>query len=174
MLVPLGLHPDRGDGPDGLLLACHDRIRTFTSMATRLASGGDAPPDRVRDAAERLLRYFRDAFPLHHDDEEESVMPRLRASGDAALAGTLDVLSAQHGEIVPLVEALVELWKEARERPGDLAARTDRLGPPTARLAEILGAHLEIEESVMIPAVSRLPAGEREAIVREMRARRGA
>ena len=62
----------------GLLLDCHERIRAFTAMASRLAAPGDPGPDAIRDAAARVHRYFAEALPLHAQDEEESLAPRLR------------------------------------------------------------------------------------------------
>jgi hypothetical protein len=65
MIVQLGARTTGNDVVD-MLAACHERIRTFSTMACAIASGGD-----VREAAAAVRRYFAEAYPLHVADEEE-------------------------------------------------------------------------------------------------------
>ncbi|WP_198104236.1 hemerythrin domain-containing protein, partial [Clostridioides difficile] len=69
-------------GPLDMLLACHDRLRHFSELASLLASRPDASADDVVDAARRLCTYFTVALPLHEADEEISVSPRLLSSSN--------------------------------------------------------------------------------------------
>ena len=64
------------EGPLELLLGCHQRIRNFTQLASRVASGEPASDADVADAARRVHRYHAIALPLHQADEEQ----RLRKS----------------------------------------------------------------------------------------------
>src|SRR5690349_2192994 len=69
------------EDPAGLLLrdllTCHGHIRSFSTVAVRLAG---APAEHVRqieEAARRLVDYFGRALPLHVADEDQSLLPRL-------------------------------------------------------------------------------------------------
>lgn len=84
--------------PFEMLLACHERVQRSLDLLLRLQAhvarhGAD---DEARDAARDVLRYFDIAGPHHHQDEEQHVLPRLRAAGQAALAQRL---AADHTEM---------------------------------------------------------------------------
>ncbi len=76
-MLTFGPRPPAGDVVD-LLLECHTRIRSFTTLAARLASTPGLAAAEVAEAAAGVHRYFTQALPLHARDEEESVLPRLR------------------------------------------------------------------------------------------------
>lgn len=177
MQFPISLgpfHVRAGEGPVDLLLACHDRIRGFGDLAARLAASPPAPEDRVADAALLVLRYFTLAFPHHHADEEESVVPRLRKVEDASLEAALDALGAQHAAILEALPRLVSRWRVIAEDPAALVDLAPDLRDLTARLRDLLDVHLELEERVVFPAIQeRLGPADRDRIVQEMRARRG-
>jgi hypothetical protein len=137
------------DEPLDELLACHQRIRDMIALARRLAGAADAPADEVAAAALRVRRYFVEALPRHVEDEEASLLPRLRGRGDA-LDAALTAMHDQHGAQGPLEHALIALCDE-------LAAD---------------GVHLAGEEGVVFPALAALPDADRRAIRAEMRARR--
>ncbi len=74
------------DSPLDLLLACHRRIIGFCDTLERLqehlqVAGADA---QAQAAAGRILNYFDRAAPLHHQDEEEDLLPRMQRRLDAA------------------------------------------------------------------------------------------
>jgi len=79
MLQILGAstHDPATGGPADLLLACHVCIRAFTALAGRLASADPAPDAEVAAAAQRVHCYHFVALPLHQEDEERSIAPRL-------------------------------------------------------------------------------------------------
>ncbi|HLV21337.1 MAG TPA: hemerythrin domain-containing protein [Polyangiaceae bacterium] len=174
MLVNIG----RRSAPEaqdlvGLLLECHERIRRFTSIAQRVAERRDLPDPEVIDACERVDRYFRQALPLHVEDEEQSLLPRIRGV-QADLDRALATLQAQHASQEPLIEALLAALTSVRTAPGDAGAR-DALASIAGRLAEEFEAHLKLEETVVFPYVRRdLPAEAQAQIVAELRARRHA
>src|SRR4051812_25565021 len=89
MLIQIGSPKEPPDIVD-ILLECHERIRSFTGLARRLASTHGLSEEEVRDAAARVTRYFSEALPLHVADEEQSILPRLSGRSpelDAALNG---------------------------------------------------------------------------------------
>ena len=68
--------------PIAVLKHCHDRIRkqlqTMQNLVSHLpAHGADADAQK---AAQAVLKYFNNAAHLHHDDEEQNLMPMLQAT----------------------------------------------------------------------------------------------
>lgn len=172
MLTNIGRPPAAGDAV-ALLLECHERIRAFLAMARRIAEAGAADRDELRQAAGRVSRYFTQALPLHAQDEERSILPRLRGR-EPAVDVELEAMLREHAEherpMRDLVEACEALAREP-ERHGELAAS---IGGPAAELERHFAAHLRREEEIIFPAVRRLldPRADAE-VVKEIRARRG-
>lgn len=159
-----------------LLLGCHDRIRNFSSVAAKLAHAQGASPADVVQAADGLLRYFTIALPLHEADENESIHPRIRkASPLGDLAGpAVDAMMEQHEHIDLVVDRLVPLWALVKSNPDKLEELAGEMCGHTNRLSELFKAHLELEETIIFPAMRRLlPEAELHAILLEMKGRRG-
>lgn len=156
----------------GLLLECHGRIREFVGMARRLGEAANADPEAVRDAARRVRRYFDEALPLHAQDEEESILPRLHGR-DPALDRELDAMTREHRQHEAPLSRLIEACRALERDPARLAELRGAVAAPAAELEEHFARHLAREETVIFPASRRLLAqGEDEAVVREIRARR--
>ena len=73
------------EDPLAMLSACHERVerqcRTLTRLLPHLAQhGADA---QAREAGQAVLRYFDEAAPNHHADEEDDLQA-LMAGADAA------------------------------------------------------------------------------------------
>ncbi len=164
----------RTDDLVDLLLECHGRIRYFTSLALQVAAGEGARPSEISNAAERLIRYFTVALPLHSADEDESLAPRLAVIGmPAALAGAVQSMTAQHVEIHREIDRLVSLAQVLVDRPELHADVSGPLEQTARRLEELFAAHLSAEEDLIFPFVrANLPSAQREAIITELRARR--
>jgi hypothetical protein len=170
--VSLGQRRPTSDLRD-LLLDCHDRIRSFTAMAQRLARGDPAAaPEEVADAAGQVRRYFAVALPLHARDEEESILPRLRGL-DPEVDRELDAMHAEHAGHEPLLARLVALCDALAAEPSRRAELGPALGQVADELAGHFAEHLGREERAVFPALGRLSDGERAQIVAELRARRG-
>jgi hemerythrin-like domain-containing protein len=169
MVVQLGKKP-KAEGVVGRLLECHERIRRFTDMAVRLGAAENAGEDDIRSAAGEVRRYFVEALPLHVEDEERSIVPRLEGREpelDAALAR----MHAEHESHEPLVSSLLSICDELVRTPA--SELRGRLIPLAADLRRELGLHLEEEEAIILPAIDRLISKEEQAqIVAEMAARR--
>jgi len=174
-LVPLGARA-RQAGPEtvvGLLLDCHQRIRRFSALAIQLANAPAAPPAEVRDAAERVHRYFTLAFPLHVADEELSLRPRLlRHPIEAPVRQALETMSREHLEGEALLPPLVERWASWARDPDPAAARGASL-QAAEQLERLLRQHLQMEETLLFPALTRwLGEAELAEVQAEMRGRR--
>jgi iron-sulfur cluster repair protein YtfE (RIC family) len=161
-----------GDVVDALL-DCHARIRAFTALAARLATSAGAPPGEVREAAEGVHRYFALALPLHADDEERSILPRL-AGRDAAVDRELAAMRREHVEHADAVARLLSACAALRADPAALPRVAAALGRAAEDLSVHFADHLAREEQVIFPALrAALGPAEQDAIRAEMRARRG-
>lgn len=177
MLVKIGQRSDHGfDAPLGLLSDCHRRIEQFLAVLVTIAGvrGGAALEEPDRRALQGALRYFDTAAPRHSADEEESLFPRLRASGDRAACEALERLEADHraaGEHHDAVHTLGHRWLNEGTLPaGDANALVEHLGA----LERLYREHIAVEDTQVFPAAERaLTAADLEAVGREMADRRG-
>jgi hemerythrin-like domain-containing protein len=166
------LHPGPSAGfeaPFDMLEACHQRVVRMLTLLDRLAAhvaeqGADLP---AQQAARDVMRYFDQAGPAHHEDEERHVLPRLRAQGRADLA---DRLHADH-------ETMRHAWSAVRADLQRVAAGCLPDGDAAPRwrdYAALYEQHLRSEEAMAYPAVrAALAPGDEETMGREMAARRG-
>jgi hemerythrin-like domain-containing protein len=165
MLVTLGnapRAPQEGDAVDDLL-ACHVRIRRFVEVAARLAGGPEA---QLAEAAAAVHRYFSVALPLHAEDEDLSLTPRL-AGASREIDDTLGEMASEHRRIEELLAELLPHWSAVVSTPAPL------LASGASRLGALFGPHLEREERVLFPAArTLLSPAELAALRSEIRARR--
>jgi len=168
---PARREPQHFDAPS-LLTSCHARIRHFSEMAVTLAEARDAPEHEIAEAARQLHRYFAQALPLHAEDEEESVLPRL-AGRAAELDTRLERMRAEHVRIDELLAPQLEAWQALAKQPADLVTLAPRLSPLGRQLQALFGEHLESEEKYIFVALqTQLSHTELGAIEQEIRDRR--
>ncbi|WP_290871278.1 hemerythrin domain-containing protein [Aquabacterium sp.] len=165
----------RIDDPIELLLACHEKVRRFTSLSLKLqdhvaTQGADG---QAADAARAILRYFDVAAPLHHADEDEDLYPALLGLADASLAQTIQRIQDEHQELNRLWQACRPWLTRVSEAgsladPGDVPPAPDAIGVFAARY----GQHAAQEEQWLFPQAQRLSEAQRQAICAAMVARR--
>lgn len=154
-----------------MLVDCHARIRHFAAMAVSLAEV-EAPEHEIADAAQQLHHYFAHALPLHAEDEDRSVLPRLRGR-DAGLDAGLERMHAEHERIYALLAPQLQAWQVLSSKPAELVAAAPRLGPLARELQSLLEQHLDAEERHVFPALrTYLDRHELAAIEQEIRERR--
>lgn len=160
--------------PYEMLEACHERVHRMLGLLGRLREhlrqhGADEP---ARSAARDVMRYFDQAAPQHHLDEELHVFPRLDGTGDPALAAVVRRLREDH-------RRMDSGWADARAVLAPLAAgELAAIDPAQERalddFAGLYGEHIRAEEQLVYPAAS---AGMDQAAIRamgeEMMRRRG-
>lgn len=170
-----GFAPPQGDeNAVALLLACHQRIRHFTSLSQKLSEAAGLPLEQIVDAAARTRRYFTEALPKHSADEEGSVAPRLleRNLSDEERAA-VESMVRQHSEIDATLASLIGHWSELEERPGLLPQIAAELAQLTSKLQAQWDEHLGLEERLVFPAMAReLSEAELAQVLSEMRRRR--
>jgi hemerythrin-like domain-containing protein len=165
--------------PIRMLGDCHRRIIRFLHVLVGLAAeqNGRCLSDEQRTLLTASLRYFREAAPKHTADEEESLFPRLRqlnASGIDAVLSRIDSLEHDHecaDRSHAEVGRLGQIWlKDGQLSPEDAAVFANLVG----QLETLYCHHIGQEDTEVFPfAESTLTPADRQAIGKEMAARRG-
>jgi hemerythrin-like domain-containing protein len=160
------------DEPIEMWLACHERVRRFAALLGRLQPhverhGAD---EEAQMSAASIRRYFNEAAPRHHEDEEVDMFPLLRERTlDASTLAALDRVEADH-------LAMAGLWRQldavlVRISAGEPAALEPSI---VSRFAAMYDQHIDIEETVLLPALRRaLTPSQWNDVGRAMAERRG-
>jgi hemerythrin-like domain-containing protein len=166
------------DEPVDMLEDCHRRVERFLDALCRVGSESPAELDaQWRALLEGALNYFRDAAPLHTQDEEVSLFPRLRDVADADVAAAaLDAIATledDHERAQPLhdrLELVGRRWLEA----GVIEAEEQlRFAADAAALRDLYRDHIRTEEEVVFTAARSVLTSEQLASVgHEMKVRR--
>lgn len=162
--------------PFAMLEACHERVQRTLALLQRLrehVQALGAADEPARQAARDVLRYFDVAAPLHHEDEELHVFPRLLARGEPDVVALVQRL--QHDHVCMAAD-----WAVARKplqalAEGRQATFADGDNAVFERFAARYGSHIAGEESMAYPAAQVLLApADAASMGQEMAARRGA
>jgi pyridoxamine 5'-phosphate oxidase len=163
------------DQPIAVLKHCHGRIRkqlaTMDKLLAHLPEHG--ADQQARQAAANVLKYFDQACPLHHADEEQDLIPMLRASAQGEDAATLQALAPV---ILQDHQEMDALWHDLREQLAAIADGSAAAMSTAAvqRFAQRYGAHMEREEGLLAPMALRLfDAGQMAQLGAAMQRRRG-
>jgi hemerythrin-like domain-containing protein len=162
------------DQPFEMLAACHERAGRMLTLLARLRAhvrehGADL---QAQQAARDVMRYFDQAAPQHHRDEELHVFPPLLAHRDARVVAVVRALQRDHAQM----EAS---WPGARAVLLHLAqAGVQRLSPADDAALDAFVAvqeeHMRTEEEIAYPAaLAVLGPGAQQAMGQEMMRRRG-
>jgi hemerythrin-like domain-containing protein len=171
MYVQIGSRKEPSDVVD-LLLECHERIRTFIGLTSKLGKAQEPTVDEIRDAASRISRYFSEALPLHVADEEESILPRL-ARRNPELDLALAKMRNEHVEHQGRLQLLLNTCNTLKSSPEMFGSLRDTLSAAASALDKQYAEHLDEEERVILPAIrALLPHDQKTAIESELRSRR--
>lgn len=161
--------------PIAVLKHCHGRIRkqlaTLDKLLVHLPQHG--ADEQARQAAGAVLRYFEKAAHLHHDDEEQDLIPMLRATAQGEDAAILQALAPT---ILQDHKDMDALWQDLHEQLTAIAEGRDTALSTSAvqRFVASYTAHMEREESTMAPMAMRLFSAEQMArLGQAMQLRRG-
>jgi len=161
--------------PIAVLKHCHDRIRKQLETLQKLLDhlpvhGADAD---ARKAAQAVQKYFNHAAALHHEDEEENLMPMLQATARDADAVQLEL-------IVPVILADHKLmdsaWQQLNQQLEQIATGAGASLDSAAVLhyIERYTEHMALEETNIAPMAKRLFSHEQmEQLGSAMQVRRG-
>jgi hemerythrin-like domain-containing protein len=160
--------------PFEMLEACHERVHRMLALLARLREhlrthGADT---QAQQAARDVMRYFDQAAPQHHHDEELHVFPPLLAQGDPKTVAIVARLQQDHLQ-------MESRWGSARQVLGLVAeGRIDALSVEDEAVldafAGLYDAHIEAEEGIAYPAArSLIDEAGTAAMGEEMMRRRG-
>jgi pyridoxamine 5'-phosphate oxidase len=163
------------DQPVAVLKHCHGRIRKQLATLEKLLShlpvhGAD---EQARQAASAVLKYFEKAAHLHHEDEEQDLIPMLRAVAQGEDAATLQALAPV---ILQDHKDMDAMWQDLHEQ---LTMIADGSGAQLSasivqRYTERYLGHMEREEGTLAPMALRLFGPEQMArLGQAMQRRRG-
>lgn len=165
------------DDPRDMLLACHEKVAHFSRLTLRLQShlASKGADNEAIEAANRTLRYFRIAAPLHHDDEQRDLFPALLGLEEEALDPAS--IAALHADIAQLEcehLQLDQMWSEI-DPWLDSVARGQALAPPIdlSAFVDLYHAHMQREQERVFPFTSRLSTTRRKQVCLHMAQRRG-
>jgi hemerythrin-like domain-containing protein len=157
-----------------MLEACHERVERMLALLQRLREhlpGHGADAD-ARQAARDVMRYFDQAAPQHHRDEELHVFPPLLAQGDPTTVALVQRLQQDHLQ-------MESRWAGARDvldaiAGGGLTALTSDHEAALNAFAALYADHIPAEEQLAYPAAAALlDAPALAAMSAEMMRRRG-
>ena len=153
-----------------VLLEAHTEVRQVVAMAESLASGNATAS--ARETALTVAEHVQWLHPLHCEDEERSLAPRLQGR-NRAVDEALAQMQRQHLALeAPLARVRLVCSVLSRDISRLHALRFE-LGAAAGDLRERLAAHHAFEESLIFPALKRLLyVDELESIHSEMKARR--
>lgn len=145
------------DQPIAVLKHCHDRIRKQLATLEKLLAhlpehGADAA---AQQAASAVLRYFDLAAPLHHEDEEQDLIPMLRSIAEDNDAAMLSKLLPGILDDHRLMDAA---WQGLHEQLAAIAAGSSAAlsAGEVRRFCERYASHMEREEGHIAPMAKRL------------------
>ena len=163
------------DQPVAVLKHCHGRIRkqlaTLEKLLAHLPEHG--ADEQARQAATAVLKYFDKAAHLHHDDEEQDLLPMLLAVAKGEDAATLQAL-------VPVIlqehKDMDAMWQDLHEQLTGIADGSGAQLPASIvrRFVQSYHGHMEREEGIVAPMALRLFGPDQMArLGGAMRQRRG-
>ena len=175
MTVPLFDSVPGFDQPIAVLKHCHDKIRkqltTLQNLLAYLPQQGNTIA--AQQAAKAVLQYFNKAAHLHHDDEEQDLMPMLQATASGADAALLATLVP---EILADHQRMDQAWSTLRPQLDAIAAgaSTELSTDGVNAYVDAYHAHMSKEESQLAPMAKRLfSAQQMEQLGTAMQRRRG-
>jgi hemerythrin-like domain-containing protein len=131
--------------------------------------GPDAGDAAVARLMKDLIFTVETEVGSHFAFEEEFVFPMVASAGDGEMT---ELLSAEHGSILPLARRLMELAKTGRHAAFSAEAWSE-FHRTAAELIERLVSHIQKEEMGLLPALdSLLDESADAALGLEMAARR--
>jgi pyridoxamine 5'-phosphate oxidase len=158
-----------------VLKHCHDRIRkqlnTLDKLLQHLPEHGC--DEQAMQAAKAVLRYFNEAAPLHHEDEEIDLLPTLQmtATGEdvATLQEYLPLILEQHHQMGAQWAVLEQQLLSIANGESAHLSDTD-----VVQFTEIYAGHMLIEETKIAPMALRIfSAAQMSKLGAAMQRRRG-
>ena len=163
------------DQPLAVLKHCHDRIRkqlaTLQKLPEHLQKHG--ADHQAQTAALGILRYFVQAAPLHHEDEEHDLLPSLQASVSESERAQFEL---HLSKILEQHQLMATLWEQLKLMLTDISEAQNTIIDPVLidAFTSLYAEHMAIEENHIAPLAAKSLSAEQFAIMgQHMRQRRG-
>ncbi|MBC5766968.1 hemerythrin domain-containing protein [Ramlibacter albus] len=160
--------------PFEMMEACHERVHRMLDLLRRLREHlpGHGADEQARQAARDVMKYFDQAAPQHHRDEELHVFPPLLASASDEVVATVSRLQLDHVQMeTRWADVRVVLDGIAR---GEITSLAPVQEAALDGFASIYDGHIAAEEKIAYPAArAMLDATTVKAMGEEMAGRRG-
>jgi pyridoxamine 5'-phosphate oxidase len=142
--------------PMAVLHACHERIRSECERLRRLVEHVQAHgcDDEARQTAAAVVLYFDTGARVHHEDEEEDLLPRMMSAATMSRGSSLTRMVA---DICTEHREMDRSWTELRASLQEVMAHQDSLDPlQVDRFVKLYRSHLMMEESNVFPLAEML------------------
>jgi pyridoxamine 5'-phosphate oxidase len=163
------------DQPVAALKHCHDRIRkqlqTLDKLQQHLQKEGNTVD--AQQAAGAILRYFNQAAPHHHADEEENLLPMLNSTAQGEDAATL---AATMPRVLQDHRKMEHAWEQLQAQLQAVVDGQGRQldGALVQAFSQLYTSHMETEEGTIAPMAKRLFSPQQmQELGNAMRTRRG-
>jgi hypothetical protein len=130
----------------------HAAFRRDLARVRLMLTATPAPDGTRAQAVADQVGWLMDMLHEHHTTEDDGLWPLVRRH-NAAAAGLLDAMAADHRVIVPAIGALTAAARHYRSAPDD-AARLELIAALDA-LTGVLLPHLDREVAEAMPVVAR-------------------
>ena len=133
--------------PMAVLQACHERIRAECERLRQLVEHVQAHgcDEEARQTAASIVRYFDTGARVHHEDEEEDLLPRMMSAATMSRGSSLTRMVA---DIATEHREMDRSWTELRASLQEVMAHRDSLDPlQVDRFVKLYRSHLMMEES---------------------------
>ena len=165
------------EAPFEMLGACHERVERMLGLLAKLhhhvlVHGWD---ESVASAARDVMRYFDQAAPLHHEDEERHVFPPVLAGDDAVLRRVVHRLKQDHRDMeTAWVAARAALASVTQAPPPGWAHFSPSEQATLIGFTRLYDRHLHEEDRLVYPAArTSLSPDALRAMSSDMMLRRG-
>jgi len=142
--------------PMAVLRACHERIRKecekLSALVERLQQHGC--DEQARQTALSVIRYFDSGARVHHEDEEEDLLPRMMGASTMSRGSSLTRMIA---DIANEHSEMDRTWTDLRAMLQEVMADQNALDPLLVdRFVKLYRAHILMEESNVYPLAEML------------------
>jgi pyridoxamine 5'-phosphate oxidase len=142
--------------PMTVLRACHERIRSECEALRRLVEHVERRgcDDEARQIVANVIRYFDSAARVHHEDEENDLLPRMMGAATLSRGSSLTRMVA---DIATEHRDMDRSWIELRAMLQEVMANQETLDAlQVDRFVKLYRAHIAVEESNVFPLAEML------------------
>lgn len=162
--------------PFALLMSCHHNVLRFSALLEKVARKieDDEVGDDVSLAARRVLEYFDTAAPLHHQDEEEDLLPLLSERAFDMQSSMLEKIQSWRERLDTEHHKADQLWQRIRQSLIIIAEGGRATIPEVETFVQLERSHVAFEDGeIFLWASQFLSSEDRLQLGKSMAARRG-